>query len=48
MNGFRYYAPTELVFGRGAEEKTGALAARYGSRALLVYGGTPPERQEKA
>ena len=38
MQNFRYYAPTEVVFGRDAEQKTGALAAKYGSRALLVYG----------
>ena len=39
MNDFKYYAPTEVLFGRGAEERTGELAAKYGSRALLVYGG---------
>ncbi|MBR3640575.1 MAG: iron-containing alcohol dehydrogenase [Oscillibacter sp.] len=39
MNDFRYFTPTEVVFGRDAESKTGALAAKYGSRALLVYGG---------
>ena len=38
MNDFTYYTPTQLVFGRDAECKTGALAARYGGRALLVYG----------
>ena len=38
MNDFRYYAPTEVVFGKDAERKTGECAARYGSRALLVYG----------
>ena len=39
MNDFRFFAPTEVVFGRDAEDRTGQLAARYGSRALLVYGG---------
>ena len=38
MNDFVYHAPTEVVFGRDAEQKTGACAAGYGSRALLVFG----------
>lgn len=38
MNDFRFYAPTEVVFGRNAEEKTGEFARKYGTRALLVYG----------
>lgn len=38
MNDFRYFAPTEVVFGLGAENKTGELAAKYGGRVLLVYG----------
>ena len=38
MNDFRFYAPTEVVFGRNAEDKTGEYAAKYGTRALLVYG----------
>ena len=38
MNDFRYYAPTEVIFGNGAEDRTGEIAAKYGSRALLVYG----------
>ena len=38
MNDFRFYAPTEVVFGRNAEEKTGEYAAKYGARALIVYG----------
>ena len=38
MKDFRYYAPTEVVFGKNAEDKTGELAAKYGGRALLVYG----------
>ena len=42
MNNFTYCNTTELVFGRGAEEKTGALAARWADedkKALVVYGG---------
>ncbi len=38
MQDFRFYAPTEVIFGRGSVEKTGECAAKYGSRALLVYG----------
>ena len=38
MNDFRYYTPTEVVFGRDAESKTGECAVKYGTRALLVYG----------
>ena len=38
MNNFRFYTPTEVVFGKGVEAQTGELAAKYGSRALLVYG----------
>ena len=40
MNNFVFYSPTEFVFGRGTENETGKLAARYGaSKALIVYGG---------
>jgi hypothetical protein len=38
MNDFKYYAPTEVVFGKNAEEKTGETAVKYGKKALLVYG----------
>ncbi len=38
MKDFRFYAPTEVVFGKDAENKAGELAAKYGTRALLVYG----------
>ena len=38
MKDFRFYSPTEVEFGKGAEERTGALAAKYGKRALLVCG----------
>ena len=38
MKDFRYYTPTEVVFGKDAENKAGELAAKYGKRALLVYG----------
>lgn len=38
MKDFVFYAPTEIVFGRNAEDRAGGLAAKYGSRAFLVYG----------
>ena len=38
MNNFTFHAPTEVVFGRGVEAQLGALTAKYGSRALLVFG----------
>lgn len=44
MNDFRFYAPTEVVFGKNAEEKTGECAAKYGSRALIVYGKGSAEK----
>ena len=40
MESFVYYAPTEVIFGRGAEEKTGKAVKKWGgTRVLLVYGG---------
>ena len=38
MNNFRFHTPTEVVFGKGVENHTGALAAKHGTRALIVYG----------
>lgn len=40
MQSFTYYAPTEIVFGRGAEEQLSAMVKKHGgSRVMLVYGG---------
>ena len=40
MDNFEFYSPTRFVFGRGAEEKTGALVRRHGgTKALLHFGG---------
>ena len=40
MNNFVYYAPTEVVFGKGAEEQTASLVQKYGgSRVAVIYGG---------
>ena len=42
---FTYYTPTKVVFGRGAESKTGALVAGLGcKKTLLHYGGGSAER----
>ena len=38
MNDFTFHAPTEIVFGRGAESQIGQLTVKYGTKALLVYG----------
>ncbi len=38
MQNFKYYAPTEVVFGQDVENETGRIAAKYGTKALLVYG----------
>lgn len=38
MDNFRFFAPTEVVFGKGVENHTGALASKHGTRALIVYG----------
>lgn len=40
MNNFSFYSPTEFVFGRETEQKTGQLVKKYnGTKVLLVYGG---------
>ena len=40
MQKFVYYAPTEIVFGRGTEERAGELVRKHGgSRVLVIYGG---------
>lgn len=38
MENFKFYSPTEVVFGKGVENETGQTAAKYGRKALLVYG----------
>lgn len=45
MKDFNYYAPTEIVFGRESEEKTGKLIRQYGGKKVLVhYGGQSARR----
>lgn len=40
MRNFEYYAPTRVVFGRGAEERVGELCKSSGARTVLIhYGG---------
>ena len=40
MQGFSFHCPTEIVFGRGAEERTAELLQKYGAhRVFVVYGG---------
>lgn len=40
MKNFGYYAPTEVIFGRGAEDKVAQMVQRYGgTKVLLHYGG---------
>ncbi|MDR0669068.1 MAG: iron-containing alcohol dehydrogenase [Treponema sp.] len=42
MKQFTYYAPTEIIFGWGRLAEIGTLAARYGTRALVVTGHSSP------
>ncbi|RLE56708.1 MAG: hypothetical protein DRJ40_04805 [Thermoprotei archaeon] len=35
---FRYYCPTEVIFGRGSIKEVGQVVRNFGSRALLVVG----------
>ena len=39
MLDFCYYNPARIVFGRGAEARTGELVKAHGTKALLHYGG---------
>lgn len=40
MQNFTLYTPTEVLFGRKTEEKTGELVKKWGgTRVLVVYGG---------
>ncbi len=45
MQSFEQYAPTEIVFGKGAEKEAGRLTKKWGgSRVLIVYGGGSAKR----
>ncbi len=40
MNNFKFYSPTEFVFGRNTEINTGKLLKKYGATKVLIhYGG---------
>ena len=40
MKDFTYHAPTEVVFGRKAEEQAAGLLKKYGgSKVMVVFGG---------
>ena len=45
MNNFNYFQPTEILFGKGRLQELGAIASRFGNRALLVT--TPEESATK-
>ena len=37
---FEFYSPTRVIFGKGTEQRVGALVRKYGgTRVLVVYGG---------
>lgn len=45
MKDFKYYAPTEVVFGKNSENQIGKMAKKYGAkRVMLHYGGQSAER----
>lgn len=45
MIDFKYYTPTEVVFGKQSEEKVAQLIKRYGgSKVLVHYGGQSAKR----
>lgn len=45
MRNFTYYTPTEVIFGRNAEEQTATLIKKYGGTKILVhYGGGSVKR----
>ena len=37
MKDFKYYAPTEVVFGEQSEEQVAALVKKYGGTKVLVH-----------
>ena len=45
MKDFKYFTPTEVVFGKESEEQVAALVRKYGGTKVLVhYGGKSAER----
>ena len=39
MNNFRFYAPTDIRFGKGQVDCLPEELGKYGKRILMVYGG---------
>ena len=39
MNNFRFYAPTDIRFGKGQADCLPEELGKYGKRILMVYGG---------
>lgn len=45
MDKFGFHAPTEVVFGKNAEARTGEMCRRYGAHKVLVhYGGSSAKK----
>ena len=45
MKDFKFYAPTEVVFGKESEEQVAQLVKKYGGTKVLVhYGGQSAKR----
>ena len=45
MENFKYYAPTQVLFGKGVEEQAGELVRQFGgTKVLLHYGGGSVKR----
>lgn len=40
MNDFTYFTPTKVIFGKGAEEKTGENIKAFGCKKVLVHYGS--------
>ena len=48
MFGFKYYAPTKVIFGRNTEEKVAELIQEFGGTKILIhYGGGSVIRSER-
>lgn len=39
MENFTFYSPTEFVFGRNTQDRTGELVARHGGRRVMIVSG---------
>ena len=45
MNNFNYYAPTKVVFGKGAEQKVGNLIKEQNCKKVLIHYGSGSARR---